>query len=160
MNMTWSQVLAVGVVAVVGLGVGVLEVFSGRVPIDPLPPSPVPSAAAGQLPWDLLGPIQFGDLDGRVTDDARGLTGAVKTGRLTVLGVDRQARRLMVVNAAGQVRGVTVGRETVVVRDDKKEADLGLVAVADLIRIEPADGRIEKIIVLRHGWHELASPEH
>jgi hypothetical protein len=80
MNMTWSRVLVIGVVAVIVLGLGALEVLSGRVSIDPLPPSPIPSAAGGQPSRDLLEPVQFGDLEGRVTDDSRGLTGAVQAG--------------------------------------------------------------------------------
>jgi hypothetical protein len=80
MNMTWSRVLAIGVVAVIILGLGALEVLSGRMSIDSLPPSPIPSAAEGQPPRDLLELIRFGDLEGRVTDDSRGLIGAVQAG--------------------------------------------------------------------------------
>jgi len=46
---------------------------------------------------------------------------------------------------AGQVRVANVGTETMVVTGDKKDADLAL--LAELIRVEPADGRIEKIVV-------------
>jgi hypothetical protein len=80
MNLTWSRVLAIGVVAVIVLGLGALEVFIGRMAIDPLPPSPSPSAAGGEPSRDLLEPVQFGDLEGRATDDS---PGAVQTGRLT-----------------------------------------------------------------------------
>jgi hypothetical protein len=77
MNLTWSRVLAIAVVAVIVLGLGALEVFIGRKSIDPLPPSPIPSAAGGQPSRDLIEPVQFGDLEGRVTDDS---PGAVQTG--------------------------------------------------------------------------------
>jgi len=83
MNLSWSRVLAIGVVAVIVLGLGALEVFIGRMSIDSLPPSPTPSAAGGEPSRDLLEPVTFGDLEGRVTDDS---PGAVQTGRPAVIG--------------------------------------------------------------------------
>jgi hypothetical protein len=52
-----------------------------------------------------------------------------------------------------------VNNEARVVTDDKTATDLALVSTGDVIRAELRAGRIQKIIVLRHAWHETASPE-
>jgi hypothetical protein len=140
MKTTWGRVLAGGVVALIVLGLAVLEVVSERASIDPIPPAPEPSA----------GPV----------DEGRGLTGAIQSARLTVLRVDREAHRLVMVNAAGQVRVANIGGQTQVVTADDYAADLAVVTEADLVRIEPANGRIRKIVLLRHGWDEATAAEH
>ena len=128
MKTTWGRVLAGGVVALIVLGLAVLEVVSERASIDAIPPAPEPSAGA--------------------VDEGRGLTGAIQSARLTVLRVDREAHRLVMVNAAGQVRVANIGGQTQVVTE------------ADLVRIEPVNGRIRKIVLLRHGWDEATAAEH
>jgi len=112
----WGRVLAGSVVVVLLLALGSLEVFSGRVRVDPSSP-------------------------------------------LTVLEVDKDARRLLSVNGLGRVRVAEVSNEAVVVTEDKKAADLALLTVGDLIRVESSNGRIQRIVVLRHAWHETESPE-
>ena len=140
MKTTWGRVLAGGVVALIILGLAVLEVVSERASIDPIPPASEPGAGA--------------------VDEGRGLTGAIQSARLTVLRVDREAHRLVMVNAAEQVRVANIGGQTQVVTADDHAADLAVVTEADLVRIEPANGRIRKIVLLRHGWDEATAPEH
>ncbi len=168
MNVTWGRVLAGSVVVVILLALGSLEVFSGRVRVDPSSPMIPTPGVAGTAPWqDFL--IAQGDLLnlelGPPADWEAGpgipqnLTETVQTGRLTVLEVDKEARRLVSVNDRGRVRVAEVSNEAVVVTADKKAADLALLTVGDLIRVEPSDGRIQRIVVLRHASHETASPE-
>jgi hypothetical protein len=140
MKTTWGRVLAGGVVALIVLGLAVLEVVSERASTDPIPPVSEPSAGA--------------------VDEARGLSGAIQSARLTVLRVDREAHRLVLVKAAGQVRVANIGGQTEVVTADDHAADLAVVTEADLVRIEPANGRIRKIVLLRHGWDGATAPEH
>ena len=64
------------------------------------------------------------------------------------------------VNAAGQVRVANIGGQTQVVTADDHAADLAVVTEADLVRIEPANGRIRKIVLLCHGWDEATAAEH
>jgi hypothetical protein len=168
MNVTWGRVLAGSVVVVILLALGSLEVFSGRVRVDQSSPTvPTPGDDRTAPRQDFL--IQQGDLLnlelGPPADWEAGpgipqnLTKAVQTGRLTVLEVDKEAQRLVSVNGLGRVRVAEVSNEAVVVTEDKKAADLASLTVGDLIRVEPSDGRIQRIVVLRHAWHETGSPE-
>jgi len=76
-----------------------------------------------------------------------------------VLEVDGKARRLVSLNAAGRVVVGEVEDTAVVVADDRKGADLTLLKPGDVIRVEPGGGPVQKIVVLRHGWDEVSSPE-
>jgi hypothetical protein len=46
-----------------------------------------------------------------------------------------------------------------VVTDEKTTTDLALLNTGDVIKAELRAGQIQKIVVLRHAWHETTSPE-
>jgi hypothetical protein len=46
-----------------------------------------------------------------------------------------------------------------VVTEDRKTTALALLKPGDVIRVEPASGRVRRIVVLEHAWREMASPE-
>ncbi|HKW91528.1 MAG TPA: hypothetical protein VJX92_06480 [Methylomirabilota bacterium] len=170
MNTTWSRRILIGtVIAVCLLGIGALEVLSERVSVDgqlaavsrlaedrtqpawdsPAAPSELTAPEADLTPG----------VDGLLLAVPRKMTDSVQKGRLTVLEVDGQARRLVSLNAAGRVVVGEVEDKAVVVTDDRKGADLTLLKPGDVIRVEPGGGPVQKIVVLRHGWDEVSSPE-
>jgi len=52
-----------------------------------------------------------------------------------------------------------VTSKAVVVTDDKTTTDLASLATGDVIRAELRSGQIQKIVVLRHAWHEATGQE-
>jgi hypothetical protein len=90
---------------------------------------------------------------------AQDLTGSIQTSRMTIVGINRETRRIVCMNSLGRVSEHRVTNEARVVTDDKTATDLALLNTGDVIRAELRAGRIHKIIVLRQGWHETASPE-
>jgi flagellar motor switch protein FliM len=51
-----------------------------------------------------------------------------------------------------------VSNEAVVVTEGRRVADLAALKPGDVIRIEPANGQIQRIVVLRPAWREMTSP--
>lgn len=170
MNAMWRQILVGSAAAAVLVGLGVLEVRRDR-----MTPGDEASAAAPSLEaerpsqWqgflisqgDLLS-LELGppaDWDTRGPASARSLTAAVQADRMTLLQVEPNARRIVWVSNDGRVRRDEVATEAVVVSDDRKASDLAVLNPGDLIKIEPRGGQIQKIVVLRHAWHETMSPE-
>ena len=90
---------------------------------------------------------------------AQDLTGTIQTGRMTVVDINRGTRRIVCMNSLGRVSEHRVTNEARVVTEDKTATDLARVSTGDVIRAELRAGRIQKIVVLRHAWHEAASPE-
>jgi hypothetical protein len=90
---------------------------------------------------------------------AQDLTAAIQTGRMTVVDVNREARRIVCMNSQGRVYEHRVTNGAKVVTEDKTAGDLALLNAGDVIRAELRAGRIQKIVVLRHAWNETASPE-
>jgi uncharacterized protein with FMN-binding domain len=90
---------------------------------------------------------------------AETLTATIQTGRMTVIEIDKPARRIVCMNSQGQVFVHKVTNEAIVVTDGWRTADLAGLTAGDIIKAELRDGRIQKIVVLRHAWHETASPE-
>lgn len=169
MRMTLSRVLiGVGVLVFV-LGIGTLEVLSQRVRVDPA--ATAPHRAAGGAPepsWDSLAPrddLLSLDADRATDSEAPTLEvdgarkGAAQVGRLTVLEVNQKDRRLLSLNARGQVLAAEVSNEAMVITEDRKAADLGLVKPGDIVRVEASQGQIHKIVVLRAAWQEITSQE-
>ena len=91
---------------------------------------------------------------------AQSLTDLVQTHRMTVLEVKKDAGQIYCLAADG-LRVVTFpnGNTPLVVTDTEQRADLGLLKPGDLIKVEAKDGQVSKIIVLRRGADETASPE-
>lgn len=161
MSVTWGRILVGVAVAMCLLGVGVLEVVSERRPVRVLPEQPRVGDARVE-PWGELGravPALTADSDASAPGPQQGLTGAVQQRRLTVLEVDERARRLVSVTGAGRVLVTDLGREPFVVTEDRGAGSLALLKPGDVVRIEPVSGRTHRIVVLRHGWQELESPE-
>jgi hypothetical protein len=90
---------------------------------------------------------------------AQDMTGAIQTGRMTVVEVNREARRIVCKNSRGRVSQLKVTNEAKVVTDEKTTTDLALLNTGDVINAELRAGQIQKIVVLRHAWHETTSPE-
>jgi hypothetical protein len=90
---------------------------------------------------------------------AQDLTAAIQTGRMTVVDVNKEGRRIVWMNSQGRVYEHRVTNGVKVVTEDKAASDLALLNTGDVIRAELRAGRIQKIVVLRQAWHETTSPE-
>ena len=173
MSVTWRRVLAGSAVVAILLGIGgVLEIVSNRVRVDAF-------STTGSNPGDErttprqdflitqeallnleLGPPTAWEAAGSaVAQDQENLAGVIQTGRMTVLEVNKEARQIVSLNSVGRVRVAEVSNKAMVVTEDKKAADLALLNAGDLIQVEPRDGQIQRIVVLRRAWQETASPE-
>jgi len=89
---------------------------------------------------------------------AQSLTDFLQTNRLTVVGINKEAGRVRVRDAADMCTDLTC-QGTVVVTDAEQKADLDLLNPGDIIKVETQDGRAQRIVVLRRAWDEIASPE-
>jgi len=152
-------------------GLGVLEIASQRVRVDassyvttgsnrgderPNPRRDFLIMQGDRLDLELGPPASWQTAD---PQDQENLTGVIQTDRMTVLEVDKGARHIVSVDSVGRVRVAEVSDKAVVVTEDKAAADLALLNAGDLIQVEPRDGQIQRIVVLRRAWQEAASPE-
>lgn len=87
------------------------------------------------------------------------LTEWLQQSRLTVVAVDKNQGRVLVRNHTDVCTEVSCHEHTVVVSDQDMGGTLEALIPGDIIKVEPASGRAEKIVVLRRAWEELASPE-
>jgi len=174
MSVTWRRVLAGSVVVAILLGIGVLEVFSARVQVDPFSSATTGSNPGDERPnpWqdflitqgDLLNlelgpPADWEAAGPAAAQGQENLTGVIQTDRMTVLEVNKETHQIVSLNSVGRVRVAEVSTKAVVVTEDKKAADLALLNAGDLIQVESRDGQIQRIVVLRRAWQETASPE-
>ena len=90
---------------------------------------------------------------------SQSLTEWLQQSRLTVVAVDKENGRLRVKRSDDQCSDLSCQKGTLVVTEDETRADLDLLNPGDIIKVEPAGGRPEKIVVVRRVWEELASPE-
>jgi hypothetical protein len=90
---------------------------------------------------------------------AEDMTTSIQTARMTVMEINKDARQLLCVNSQGRVHMHKVTGKAVVVTDDKTTTDLASLASGDVIKAELRGGQIQKIVVLRHAWHEAAGHE-
>lgn len=156
MNVTTGRLVMALAAAMCLLSLGVLEVVSERAGLDraittTLRPGPVERDPA----WDTIAPPEAPD----PSLDASHLTMAVQAGGVTVLTVDEKAGRLLSMNGTGHVLESEVGDRTVVMTEDRQPGRLELLKPGDVIRIEPTAGEIRKIVLLRHAWRQLESPD-
>lgn len=166
MSMTWGRVLVgIGVLASL-LGIGALEVLSQRVRVDPAATAALRSEGVAPEPSGDSLALDHDDLLGLDADPVNpgaptpGVGGTpAGAGRLTVLEVDEKDRRLLSMTGRGRVFTTEVSNEAVVVTEDRKRADLAFLKPGDVIRIEPSNGQIQRIVLLRPAWRELTSPE-
>lgn len=151
------RVLVGSVIAACLLGIAALEVVSERVRVD-LSSAGFEGARDG-MPDSA--PVSVADLEFREEPgpSPSQVTGALQSGRHTVLNVDPGARRVLSLTGTGQVSVSEVDKEARVVTDETQDASLALLKPGDVIRVEAHSGHIQKIVVLRRGWQELESPE-
>jgi hypothetical protein len=157
MSTTTVRVLIASVVTAGFLGIGALEVLSERVRVDPAATTAQRAPEGGPD----SSPAYLADFEAREEPgpSPAELSGAVQTGRQTVLNVDPAARRFLSVTGTGQVRVSEVNRGTLVLTEETQGAGLALLKPGDVIRVEPPHGQIQRIVVLRRGWQEMESPE-
>jgi hypothetical protein len=165
MRITWRQVLAGSSAVAILLGLGFVELVSHRAPVDAFSRTASNPGSERATPGALLNqelgpPADWGTFESAVALDHKNLTAAVQTGRMTVLTVDRDANQIVSLNSEGEVRVTTVSDKALVVTEDKKAADLALLNAGDIIQVEPRDGQVQRIRVLRRAWQETTSPEH
>ena len=162
MSVTWGRILVGIAVTMCLLGVGVLEVLSERGQSRVLP-EPSRIGEVRPEPWGELGrvgPTLTADADVSTPPASQGgVTGALHQRRLTILEVNEQAGRLVSLTGAGRVLVTDLSRDPFVVTGDSGAGSLALLKPGDVVRIEPMSGRTQRIVVLRHGWQELESPE-
>ncbi len=89
----------------------------------------------------------------------RSLTEHIQSSRLVVVEVKRAEGRLRVRGEADMCTELSCSEETLVVTDEDAKAGLDTLHPGDIIKIEPAGGRPDRIVLLRRAWDELASPE-
>jgi hypothetical protein len=90
---------------------------------------------------------------------AQSITDWLQESRLTVVAVEKATNRLRVKGEADLCSDLTCRDGTLVVTDDETRADLDFLNPGDIIKVEPAGGPPERIVVVRRVWEELASPE-
>ena len=87
------------------------------------------------------------------------LTEQIQRSRLVVVEVKGAEGRLRVRGEADVCTELSCSAETLVVTDEDTKAGLDTLQPGDIIKVEPAGGRPDRIVVLRRAWDELASPE-
>jgi hypothetical protein len=156
MKATTGRVVIGLAVAVCLLALGGLEVLSERVRVDGTPMTLVRPGDVERDPvWDTIAPPEAPD----PALESAHLTMALQAGRRTVLDVDEKAGRLVSRDGTGHVLESELGRRAVVITDDKQLGPPALLKAGDVIRIEPAAGQVQKIVLLRHAWQQLEGPE-
>lgn len=163
MGNTWGRVLLGIAVAACLLGLGALEVLSQRVRVDTVAPTAVRSEGVRPEPSGDALALHHDDLlgleaDGAVSSEAPAPGVARTPAGLVVLEIDEKDRRLSSLTARGRVLMTEVSHEAVVVTEGRRVADLAALKPGDVIRIEPASGQIQRIVVLSPAWREMASP--
>jgi hypothetical protein len=90
---------------------------------------------------------------------AQNLSELIQQSRMVVVEVDKSRGRLRVRGAADACTDLSCSEQALVVTDEKAEADLDLLNPGDIVKIEPGVGSVERIVVVRRAWEEIASPE-
>jgi hypothetical protein len=86
------------------------------------------------------------------------LTDRLQQTRLTVVEVDESHGRLRVKGVEDACTDLACPATAVVVTDEG-HGDLRTLNPGDIVKLESVAGRLEKIVVLRRVWEEIASPE-
>lgn len=87
------------------------------------------------------------------------LTERIQDSRVLVVAVDAATGRLRVRGVGDVCEDLACHRDAVVVTDEGATTDLGRLCPGDIVKIDTADGRAARIIVVRRAWEEWASPE-
>lgn len=86
------------------------------------------------------------------------LTDWLQKTRLTVVEVDVARHHLRVRGEADACSELACGERTVVLAPERG-GGLEALNPGDIIKVEPASGGVQTIVVLRRAWEEIASPE-
>jgi len=90
---------------------------------------------------------------------AQSLSESIQQSRMTVVEVDKRRGRLRVRGAADVCIDLSCSEHARVVTDEAVKADLDFLNPGDIVKIEPGAGSVERIVVVRRAWEEIASPE-
>ena len=90
---------------------------------------------------------------------AQSLSESIQQSRMTVVEVDKRRGRLRVRGTADVCTDLSCSEHTRVVTDEEVKADLDFLNPGDIVKIEPGAGSVERIVVVRRAWEEIASPE-
>ena len=90
---------------------------------------------------------------------AQSLSELIQESRLMVVEVDKGRGLLRVKNAADACSDLSCSEQALVVTEVEARADLGILNPGDIVKVEPATGPAQKIVVVRRAWEEIASPE-
>jgi hypothetical protein len=89
---------------------------------------------------------------------AQSLTDWLQQSRLTVVEVDRSHGRLRVKGVEDACSDLVCPDTAIVVTDEGHSA-LDALNPGDIVKLESVAGRLDKIVVVRRVWEEIASPE-
>jgi hypothetical protein len=90
---------------------------------------------------------------------AQSLTDWLQQSRVVVVAVDPATRHVRVKGDADACTDLSCSERTLVVTDEGAAANLAALNVGDIVRVEEASGRPQRIVVVRRVWEELTSPE-
>jgi hypothetical protein len=90
---------------------------------------------------------------------AQSLTDWLQQSRVVVVSVDPATRRVRVKGDADACTDLSCSERTLVVTDEGAAANLAALNAGDIVRVEEASGRPQRIVVVRRVWEELTSPE-
>ena len=90
---------------------------------------------------------------------SQSLTDWLQQSRFVVVAVDPARRSVRIKGQAEMCTDISCTERTLVVSDDGAAPDLSALNAGDIVRIEEASGRPERIVVVRRVWEELTSPE-
>lgn len=87
------------------------------------------------------------------------LTDWLKHSRLIVVAVDTDTGRVRVKDEGAVCSDLACGERTLVISDEDPAGSLESLNPGDIIKVERAIGKPERIVVVRRVWEELTSPE-
>jgi len=90
---------------------------------------------------------------------SQSLTDWLQQSRFVVVSVDAARRSLRIRGEAEVCTDVSCSERTVVVTDEGTGPELTAINAGDIVKIEEASGRPERIVVVRRVWEELTTPE-
>ena len=90
---------------------------------------------------------------------SQSLTDWLQQSRFVVVAVDPARRSLRIRGEAEVCTDLSCSERTLVVTDEGVAPDLSALNAGDIVKIEEASGRPERIVVVRRVWEELTTPE-
>lgn len=89
----------------------------------------------------------------------RSLTDWLQESRFVVVGVDRATGHVRIKSSSDACTDLTCSASTLIVGDEAATGGLEALNPGDIVRVEGAPDRPERIVVVRRVWDELTSPE-